>query len=117
MMGRKNIEYLDSETIPWTKIDEGMGIFERVLSRDEDTKAYTRLVKFEVGAQLPDIIVHDFFEEFIVIDGGLVDDTLKKTFTRGMYAFRRPGLKHGPFRSPKGCLAVEIRYYGNALKV
>jgi len=114
-MGRKNIECLDSETIPWTKIHEG--IFERVLSRDEETKAYTRLVKFDAGSTLRDILVHDFYEEFIVLDGSLVDETLKKTFTSGMYAFRGPGLKHGPFNSPEGCLAAEIRYYGNELKV
>ncbi len=107
-MNRKSIEWLDSETIPWTKIHDG--VYERVLSRGEGTEALTRLVKFDAGVDMRNVLVHDFFEEFVVIDGSLTDLTLNKTFTKGMYALRLPGLKHGPFTSKDGCLAVEIRY-------
>ncbi|MDG6926644.1 MAG: cupin domain-containing protein [Nitrososphaerota archaeon] len=113
-MPRKSLEYLDSESIPWTRIHEG--VYERVLSRDPDTNAYTRLVRFDAGSRMDDILVHDFFEEFVVVDGSLTDHTLNKTFTRGAYAFRAPGLKHGPFSSPNGCLAIEIRYFGHTPK-
>ena len=108
-MATESIEHLDPEKIPWKKVYEG--IFERVLHRDEDSRAYTRLVRFEAGSRLDTVLSHDFFEEFIVIDGALTDEALGKTFTRGMFAYRRPGLKHGPFSSPTGCLAVEVRYY------
>jgi quercetin dioxygenase-like cupin family protein len=110
-MTRKSIEWLDSESLPWTKIQEG--VYERVLSRDEETKALTRLVKFDPGASMRDIISHEFCEEFVVFEGSLTDITLNKTFTRGTYAFRAPGQKHGPFKSEKGCFAVEIRYFAS----
>jgi len=111
-MPSASIEYLDPEAIPWTKIMEG--VHERVLCRDEATRAYTRLVKFDVGSRIDSVLVHDFFEEFLVIEGSLTDSSLNKTFTKGMFAMRRPGLKHGPFVSPEGCLAVETRYYSRA---
>lgn len=104
------MEHLDPETIPWTKIHDR--VFERILHRDEESKAYTRLVKFEPGCRMDVVLEHEFFEEFLVIEGALVDSGLKKTFTKGMYAFRPPGLKHGPFLSPEGCLAIEVRYFG-----
>jgi len=104
-----SVEHLDPETIPWKKIMGG--VYEKVLYRDDVTQAYTRLVKFDVGSRIDSVLVHDFFEEFLVIDGALTDSSLNKTFTKGMFAMRRPGLKHGPFSSPDGCLAVEVRYY------
>lgn len=109
-MVRPNVEFLDSGPAPWHKVSEG--VYEKVLSRDEETRGYTRLVKFEPGSKISDILVHDFHEEFIVIDGSLVDETLGKKYVKGCYSFRNPGKKHGPFHSQDGCLAVEIRYYG-----
>lgn len=109
-MSNGSIEHLDPDTIEWKKIYEG--VFERVLRKDDETRACTRLVRFEPGSRLNSILEHEFYEEFLVIDGALIDSTLQKTYTRGMYAYRPPGLKHGPFMSPEGCLAVEIRYFG-----
>jgi len=28
-----------------------------------------------------------------------------------MYACRPPGMPHGPWRAPEGCITFEIRYY------
>jgi hypothetical protein len=28
-----------------------------------------------------------------------------------MYACRPPGMIHGPYRVPKGCVTLEMRYY------
>jgi ChrR Cupin-like domain len=109
-LGGDSVEHLDPGTLSWTRIHEG--VFEKVLHRDESTRAYTRLVMFDPGSRIPDVLVHDFFEEFVVIEGSIIDETLNRTFTQGMFAFRRPGLRHGPFSCPSGCLAVEIRYYG-----
>ena len=33
-----------------------------------------------------------------------------KTFTAGMYACRPPGMVHGPYRVPRGCTTLELRY-------
>ncbi len=113
-MGRENKEFFDTELLPWNKIAEG--IYEKVLSKDDETGAYTRLLKFEPGAELPNRLVHDFFEEVYIVKGALVDKHLNKTFTEGMYAFRNPGMEHGPYVSPTGCITFEVRYYGMKAK-
>ena len=33
-----------------------------------------------------------------------------QTFSAGMYACRPPGMVHGPYRVPRGCMTLEIRY-------
>ncbi len=109
-MARPDMEFFDTDTIPWNKIADG--IYEKILSKDEETGAYTRLLKFEPGAEIPNVLTHDFFEEVYIVKGVLIDKRLNKTFTEGMYAFRNPGMEHGPFVSPTGCITFEIRYYG-----
>jgi len=109
-MSRENKEFFDTELLPWNKIGEGL--YEKILSKDEETGAYTRLLKFEPGAEINNILSHDFFEEVYIVKGTLIDKRLNKTYTEGMYAFRNPGMEHGPFVSPTGCITFEIRYYG-----
>ena len=41
----------------------------------------------------------------------LIDMAKKETYTEGMYACRPPGMKHGPYQVPVGCITFEIRYY------
>jgi hypothetical protein len=53
---------------------------------------------------------HDFWEEIFIIDGDLTDLRLGETFSKGMYACRPPGMKHGPWSSRHGCLLIEFRY-------
>jgi hypothetical protein len=31
-----------------------------------------------------------------------------------MYACRPPGMRHGPYRVPRGCTTLEIRYKNDA---
>ena len=38
------------------------------------------------------------------------DDPAVLTFRAGYYASRRPGMPHGPYRTPVGCTMLEIRY-------
>ena len=109
-MARENKEFFDTDLLPWNKIGEG--VYEKILSKDEETGAYTRLLKIEPGGKIEGILTHDFCEEVYIIKGSLVDKTLNKKFTAGMYAYRNPGMKHGPYESPDGFLAIEIRYYG-----
>ena len=111
-MVRQNIEFVDTSSIPWKKLSKG--IYEKILNGDDGTGVYTRMVKIEPGAQIDQILSHDFFEEFYVLEGAITDKTLNKTFTKGTYAFRRPGLKHGPLVSQNGCQTLEVRYRVNA---
>ncbi|HYF96157.1 MAG TPA: cupin domain-containing protein [Symbiobacteriaceae bacterium] len=87
------------------------GIYERVLSMDEESGDHTRLLYFKPGVETSDRLLHEFWEEVYIVKGGLIDKTLGKTFTEGMYACRPPGMLHGPYSVPVGCVTFEIRYF------
>lgn len=101
-------------TSEWRKPsgDLSEGITERMLSEDQQGRAYTRLLRFDPGADSrpngPQ--VHDFWEEVFIVEGDLTDLRLGKRFTAGMYACRPPGMVHGPWQSDAGVLMVEFRY-------
>jgi ChrR Cupin-like domain len=88
------------------------GIDEQILSADADGGSYTRLLRFEPGADSSPngVQVHDFWEEVYIIEGDITDLRLNETFTDGMYACRPPGMDHGPWKSEEGALMVEFRY-------
>lgn len=86
------------------------GIHEMILSEDEDG-SQTRFLRFEPGAEGDELLEHDFYEEVYIIEGGLIDKRLGEAFTRGMYAYRTPGMEHGPYVAPVGCTTIEFRYY------
>lgn len=37
-------------------------------------------------------------------EGDLYDENLQQGWQKGAYAYRKPGMRHGPFRSEDGCL-------------
>jgi hypothetical protein len=97
----------------WTPIEGVAGLSELVLTRDEDTGSYTRLLKFEPGAdtRLQGVQKHDFYEEVLIYKGAIHDVTLGQTFSAGQYAYRLPGMVHGPWVAPEGCITFEIRTF------
>lgn len=64
--------------------------------------------------------MHDYVEEIVILEGDLRDLKGRKSgtgeiveggekgdgevWTKGAYAYRKPGMEHGPFRSEGGCL-------------
>lgn len=70
----------------------------------------TTLQKWEPGARNSQShpFVHSYIEEIYIVEGDLTDVTLGKTFEKGHYAYRKPGMEHGPFVSEKGCLMFII---------
>lgn len=117
-MPKAELEFFDVDQRPWKPVHgsvgfgvQGEGIWEKILSRDEETEDYTRLVRFDPGVETHEVITHPFWEEVIILEGHLIDKTLNKEFTKGMYACRSPGMRHGPYRTPHGCMTFEIRYY------
>lgn len=112
-MAKPEYEFYDPETVAWQPVTGMPGLSERVLSRDPDGGDYTRLLRFEPGADTSSLGVqqHDFWEEVLIVEGGLYDLTLDQTFTKGMYACRPPGMPHGPWQAPSGCLTYEFRYW------
>ena len=107
-------EFFDVNSLPWEQVEGGPpGLTQRILSRDPESGDYTRLLRFPPGTDttVMGIQRHAFWEEVWILEGGLHDLRLKQTFTQGMYACRPPGMPHGPWTAPQGCLTLEIRYH------
>lgn len=51
---------------------------------------------------------HPYVEEIYIVEGDLTDLTLGKRFEKGCYAYRKPGMEHGPFWSEGGCLMFVV---------
>jgi mannose-6-phosphate isomerase-like protein (cupin superfamily) len=76
----------------------------------------TRLLRFRPGARTTVPFAHDYWEEVYLISGDLTVGDAEhgqetQSFTSNTYACRPPGVRHGPFKSEKGCLLFEIHYY------
>lgn len=58
---------------------------------------------YEPGTQsaMMQVITHDYIEEVIFMRGGLRDVTLGKEWGIGAYAYRLPGMEHGPYIANK----------------
>jgi hypothetical protein len=113
-MPKPELEFFDVSAVEWTPVDDRVpGLSEQVLARDEQTGAATRLLKFEPGTNTSAAGVqsHPFWEEVFILEGSLHDLTLGLTFGKGSYACRPPGMRHGPWKAPEGCITFEVRYY------
>jgi hypothetical protein len=113
-MPKPELEFFAPEHLPWQPVAGsatggagGPGVEEKILALDPASGDVTRLLRF---VETRDTITHDFWEEVWILDGELVDLGKKRTFTAGMYACRPPGMVHGPYRVPRGCMTLELRY-------
>ncbi|TQN71494.1 hypothetical protein CSHISOI_04072 [Colletotrichum shisoi] len=93
-----------SATRAWTPLEPG--IDEMLLNADPATGRRTLLQRWQPGAanRQPSAFVHDYVEEIYLADGDLVDVRLGRRWESGAYAYRKPGMEHGPFRSEAGCM-------------
>lgn len=112
-MPKPQYEFHDPKDKPWEPaFGEIPGVWQQVLSRDAEKGDYTRVVRFDPGANTSTagVLVHEFCEEVYIVQGELTDLRLGETFRAGYYACRQPGMEHGPYRSESGVLMVEFRY-------
>ena len=111
-MAKPEIEFTDCDiAFEWRIVDESLGIREKILSHDPETGDYSRLLKFPPGIETGSTLVHDFWEEVVILEGSLYDKAKQETYLEGYYACRPPGMTHGPYSIPYGCTTFEIRYY------
>ena len=107
-------EFFPVEDVDWTPAQGGVvaGLFERILATDPATGVATRMLRFDPGTntRVAGPQVHAFWEEVYILEGSLHDLTLNETFPKGTYACRPPGMSHGPWIAPEGCLTFEVRY-------
>lgn len=111
-MAKTELEF-HTPSAPWQQPSGAApGIWDQELSYDPDTGESTSLQRYDAGAEsAPGVIVHEYWEEVILLEGDLHDITLDRTFTAGMYACRPPGMRHGPYRSTAGCLMFVTTQY------
>ena len=113
-MPKPEREFFPTSDVAWTPVPGSKcdGLTERVLARDEHGGVASRILRFAPGTDTTPngVQQHDFWEEVYILEGALHDTRLGQTFTAGMYACRPPGMPHGPWIAPEGCLTVEIRY-------
>jgi hypothetical protein len=106
-------EFFPVDDVPWTPAMGGAvpGLSERILAEDRPGIA-TRILRFDPGTDTSQAgpQVHTFWEEVYILEGALHDVTLDQVFRAGTYACRPPGMPHGPWRAPDGCLTFEVRY-------
>jgi len=123
-MAKPELEFFNTEAIPWEPIKNSPGQYEKILSSDPQTGSHTRLLLSEPdfeklisneGRSSGRIISHeDMWEELFIVSGTGFGTSLNKTFKNkaykaGYYACRPPGMKHGPFLHPTGALCFEFR--------
>ena len=112
-MAKPELEFSTLERIAWTPVPGGVrGLMEKILAADPAAGVATRLLKWEPGTDTTPAGTqeHAFWEEVYILEGSIRDLRLDRVFTRGMYACRPPGMPHGPWVSPDGCLTFEVRY-------
>jgi hypothetical protein len=73
------------------------------------------LLRFTPGVYTTAPFVHDYWEEVYLVEGDLTVGNDAQghggaSFPPGTYACRPPGAVHGPFKSNRGCLLLEIHY-------
>ena len=112
-MPKPEMEFFDTDKIPWEQVEGVEGLYQKVLSADEQSGDYTRILRFDPGANSSPmgVQVHDFWEEVFIFEGRMRDLSLDQDFSAGMYACRPPGMKHGPWKSETGAKMLEIRYH------
>jgi hypothetical protein len=97
----------------WLEGLEGQ-VEEVILSHDAGTGAFTRLTRFHPGADTSAFgaTVHAFPEEILIVSGRLWDETFALWLETGHYASRPPGEVHGPFRTDRGCVVLDVSFPG-----
>ena len=111
-MAKPELEFHRPEG-PWVPDGEPVrGIWTQTLAEDPQNGGYTGLVRYDPGVDTSPLgtRVHTYWEEVYLLEGELTDLRLGQTFGAGMYACRPPGMEHGPWRTERGVLMLEVRY-------
>jgi ChrR Cupin-like domain len=113
-VGKTELEFFDTNSVPWTPVQDSPGVSERVLARDADTGLLTRMVRWDPGLDTSSAgpVAHEHFEEVLIVSGSMHDLGLGQTFGAGWYASRPPGMVHGPWTTAEGCVMLEIQHSG-----
>jgi anti-sigma factor ChrR (cupin superfamily) len=108
-MAKPELEFHGTDEVAWIHA-EGYpdGIDEKIIAYDSEDDVCTRFLRFAPGSKTTQRLRHEYWEEVYIIEGEIHEGNA--VFSRGMYACRPPGMEHGPYYSPKGCMTFEVRY-------
>ncbi len=104
----------------WETVAGYSGVEQKILAGALDpanrSGSITRLVQWQPGAHVGQILSHEWCEEVYVVSGTLavgVPDRPDEAriLIAGTFACRPPNILHGPFFSPGGCLLLEFLYF------
>jgi quercetin dioxygenase-like cupin family protein len=104
---------LSKNKLHWKPVAGMHDVAEEItLAVDEESGDYTRLTRFEPGADTSSIgpKSHDYPEEIMIIQGRLYDEAFDTWLEVGDYASRPPGEVHGPFKTDAGCVVLEMSF-------
>jgi ChrR Cupin-like domain len=114
-MPKPTLEFFAVDGVPWRAVEGIPGAWERVLAVDDEAPGIlTRVLHWEAGLSTVAAgpVVHEHWEEVLVLEGSMHDLTLDETFATGAFACRPPGMPHGPWVTERGCTMLEIRHRG-----
>jgi len=103
----------------WEVIEDTNGLMEQLtLAQDEATGDYTRLTRFQAGADTKVFGAksHDYPEEIMIIKGRVYDEAFDRWLEAGDYTSRPPGELHGPFKTTEECVVLEMSYPSQSIK-
>jgi hypothetical protein len=111
-VGKTELEFFDTEIVPWVPVAARPGVSERILARDPNSGLLTRMVRWDPGLDTSSAgpVAHEYFEEVLILSGSMHDLLLQQTFSAGWYACRPPRMVHGPWTTDAGCVMLEIQY-------
>lgn len=101
------------------------GFAEKIMAGSLDEKkgqgSRTRLLRIDPNCYSTAPFIHGYWEEVYLLSGDLIVGNDKhgrggEKFTGPTYACRPPGVYHGPFKSERGCLLLEMHYYDETTK-
>lgn len=94
---------LTGQAREWVELEPG--IEQATLNEDGSTGRRTCLQRWAPRmANVAQNFAHDYVEEIFLVSGDLADTKRGLSFAQGSYAYRKPGMEHGPFYSEAGCL-------------
>jgi hypothetical protein len=104
----EQFEFHEATSLPtrtwFEKESLGSKIEEMILNEDTTAGRRTLLQRHQPGSLDSKESLHDYIEEIFIVEGDLGDKRTGLTYQKGYYAFRKPGMVHGPFFSKTGCL-------------
>ena len=121
LWNKPELEFFDTEVLPWQKVKDVPGQYEKILCKDPDSRGITRVVlnQPDMHACIQDyhnpenkeLVYKDMWVEILILKGIIIDPKFNQTYKRGYYGCFAPGTKRGPYFYPTGAIWIETVYH------